>query len=82
VAMRQEFNKSVRPDEFKLERLVTTKSCKDFYCSIAEYNDYIVNDATRSIKKNKLNEKLQWRNIDNPITRHKKWNHTEYLIQY
>jgi hypothetical protein len=47
--MCQEFRKNVCPDEFKLERLVTTKSCEGFNCSIAEYNDYIVNDATRSM---------------------------------
>jgi len=47
--MRQDFNKSGRSDEFKIERLVQTKSCIDFNCSIAEYNNYLVNDALRSM---------------------------------
>jgi hypothetical protein len=48
--MRQEFSKNTRPDEFKIEPLVPAKSCKDFDCSITEYNDYLINDALRSIK--------------------------------
>jgi len=47
--MRQEFNRSGRSDEFKIERLVPTKSCIDFNCSIAEYNNYLINDALRSM---------------------------------
>jgi hypothetical protein len=47
--MRQEFDKSGRSDEFKIERLIPTKSCSGFNCSIAEYNDYLVNDALRSM---------------------------------
>jgi len=49
MPMRYEFSKSTRPDEFKLERLVHTKFCKDFNSPIAEYNDYLVKDALRSI---------------------------------
>jgi hypothetical protein len=47
--MRQDFNKSGRPADFKLAPLVPTKSCKGFDCSIAEYNDYLINDALRSM---------------------------------
>jgi hypothetical protein len=47
--MRQEFDKSGRSDVFKIERLVPTKSCSSFNCSIAEYNGYLVNDALRSM---------------------------------
>jgi hypothetical protein len=46
--MRQDFNKSGHPAEFKIEPLVPAKSCKVFDCSIAEYNDYLINDALRS----------------------------------
>jgi ribosomal protein S18 acetylase RimI-like enzyme len=47
--MRQEFDKSGRSDKFKIERLVPTKSCSGFSCSITEYSDYLVNDALRSM---------------------------------
>ena len=47
--MRQEFDKSGRSDEFKMERLILTKSCSGFSCSITEYNDYLVNDALHSM---------------------------------
>ena len=47
--MRQEFDKSGRSDEFKIERLVPTKPCNGFSCSITEYSDYLVNDALRSM---------------------------------
>lgn len=46
--MRQDFNKIGRPAEFRMELLVPAKSCKGFDCSIAEYNDYLINDALRS----------------------------------
>ena len=47
--MRQVFEKSVRPSEFKLEHLTSSKSCGAFDCSITEYNDYLINDALRSM---------------------------------
>jgi hypothetical protein len=46
--MRKEFGKFECPNEFKFEPLVDSKSCRNFCCSIAEYNDYLVNDALRS----------------------------------
>jgi len=47
--MRQEFEKSGRPAEFKMEPLGPQKPYKNFDCSISEYNDYLVNDAVRSM---------------------------------
>jgi hypothetical protein len=47
--MRPNFNESGRPAEFKMDNLVPTKSCKGFDCSIAEYNDYLINDALCSM---------------------------------
>jgi hypothetical protein len=47
--MRQDFKKSGRSAEFKMESLTPAKSCKGFDCSIAEYNDYLLNDALRSM---------------------------------
>jgi hypothetical protein len=46
--MRLDFKISGRPAEFKMELLISAKSCKGFDCSIAEYNDYLLNDALRS----------------------------------
>ena len=47
--MRQTFEKAVRPTEFKLEPLINIESCGSFDCSITEYNNYLVNDALRSM---------------------------------
>ena len=47
--MRQAFDKNTRPAEFKLAPLVLSKSCITFDCSITEYNDYLANDAIRSM---------------------------------
>ena len=49
MTMRLDFYKSGRPTEFRIEPLASTKFCKGFYCSITEYNDYLVNDALRSM---------------------------------
>jgi hypothetical protein len=46
---RQEFAKTSRPGEFKLEPFTSQKSCAGFQCAVTEYNDYLVNDALRSI---------------------------------
>jgi hypothetical protein len=46
---RQEFAKTSRPGEFKLEPLTPKKSCTGFQCTVAEYNDYPANDALRSM---------------------------------
>ena len=48
--MRQDFEKSGRFTEFKIECLVSNKSFKAFDCAIAEYNDYLFNDALRSME--------------------------------
>jgi ribosomal protein S18 acetylase RimI-like enzyme len=47
--MRQEFAKAGRSDEFKIEPLDPEKDCGGFRCAVAEYNDYLVNDALRSM---------------------------------
>jgi hypothetical protein len=47
--MRQDFTKIGRSDEFKIEPLLSEKSCGSFRCKIAEYNDYLVKDALRSM---------------------------------
>jgi hypothetical protein len=47
--MRQDFRKNSRPAEFMIEPLTLAKSCKGFDCSIAEYNDYLLNDALSSM---------------------------------
>jgi ribosomal protein S18 acetylase RimI-like enzyme len=46
---RQEFAKTSRPGEFKLEPFTPQKPCTGFQCAVAEYNDYLVNDALRSM---------------------------------
>jgi ribosomal protein S18 acetylase RimI-like enzyme len=46
---RQEFAKTSRPGEFKLEPFTPQKSCTGFQCAVAEYNDYLANDALRSM---------------------------------
>ena len=48
MIMRQDFSKGDRFVDFKIEPLILTKSCNDFDCVIAEYNDYLLNDAQRS----------------------------------
>jgi ribosomal protein S18 acetylase RimI-like enzyme len=47
--MRQEFAKAGRSGEFKMEPLDPRKDCGGFHCAVAEYNDYLVNDAVRSM---------------------------------
>jgi hypothetical protein len=47
--MRQEFAKTSRSDEFKIESLSSAASCKDFDCAVAEYNEYLMHDALRSM---------------------------------
>jgi hypothetical protein len=47
--MRQEFAKTSRSDEFKIEPLSTAICCKNFDCAVAEYNEYLVHDALRSL---------------------------------
>jgi hypothetical protein len=47
--MRQEFAKAGRSGEFKMESLDPGKDCGGFHCAVAEYNDYLVNDALRSM---------------------------------
>ena len=49
IVMRQEFEKSGRYNEFKLKPLSTTKNYGDFDCGISEYNDYLFQDALRSM---------------------------------
>jgi ribosomal protein S18 acetylase RimI-like enzyme len=46
---RQEFTKTSRPGEFKIEPFSPQKSCIGFQCVVAEYNDYLTNDALRSM---------------------------------
>ncbi|MDR0746819.1 MAG: GNAT family N-acetyltransferase [Helicobacteraceae bacterium] len=46
---RQEFTKTSRPGEFKLEPFTPQKSCAGFQCAVAEYNEYLVNDALCSM---------------------------------
>ena len=46
--MRKVFGKSGSPDDFKLDILLPSKSCKGFDCLIPEYNNYLVEDALRS----------------------------------
>jgi ribosomal protein S18 acetylase RimI-like enzyme len=47
--MRQNFSKTGRPDEFKVEALTPQKSRGGFQCTVTEYNDYLVNDALPSM---------------------------------
>ena len=47
--MRQEFAKTARSDEFKIELLNSTKPCSGFDCMVAEYNEYLIRDALRSM---------------------------------
>ena len=47
--MRQDFAKSCRSAEFKLEPLASSKHLSGFDCAIAEYNEYLTNDALRSM---------------------------------
>jgi len=47
--MRQDFEKSGRPAEFKLEPFTPSKPLQNFHCPITEYNDYLYNDALRSM---------------------------------
>jgi len=57
--MRKEFDKSGRSDEFKIERLVATKSCSGFNCPVTErttgriaaYMSLIKNRKTVSMRK-------------------------------
>jgi hypothetical protein len=48
--MRQEFAKTSRPDEFKMEPLPASIPCKDFDCAVVEYNNYLSHDAWRSMQ--------------------------------
>jgi hypothetical protein len=45
---RQEFTKTSRPGEFKLEPFTPQKSCTGFQCAVAEYNK---NRKTISMRK-------------------------------
>jgi len=47
--MRQEFAKSGRAAEFKIEPLTPVKVCDGFNCGTPEYNYYLVTDALRSM---------------------------------
>jgi hypothetical protein len=47
--MRQEFIKSGRFNEYKLEPLTSTTVYGDFDCGMPEYNDYLFQDALRSL---------------------------------
>jgi hypothetical protein len=47
--MRQEFAKTSRPDEFKIKPFSAAISCKNFDCAVAEYNEYLLHDALRSM---------------------------------
>jgi len=47
--MRQEFGKSGRFNEFKIEPLTSVKNCDNFDCGISEYNEYLFTDAVRSM---------------------------------
>ena len=47
--MRQEFGKSGRFNEYKLQPLVSEKECHYFDCGISEYNEYLLKDAVRSM---------------------------------
>jgi len=47
--MRQEFAKSGRASEFKMEPLTPKKTFGDFNCGIPEYNHYLITDAQRSM---------------------------------
>jgi hypothetical protein len=49
MTMRQEFDKSGRFNEYKLEPLTSTTVYGDFDCGIPEYNDYLYRDALRSM---------------------------------
>jgi hypothetical protein len=49
MSARQEFEKSGRFNEFKLQSLSDKKLSSDFDCGIPEYNDYLFNDAFRSM---------------------------------
>jgi hypothetical protein len=46
---RQEFAKSGRSNEFKLEPFIPQQKYGGFQCAVAEYNDYLANDALRSM---------------------------------
>ena len=46
--IRQEFEKSIRFNEFKMIPLLSIKSCIDFDCGLSEYNEYLQKDAIRS----------------------------------
>ena len=45
---RQEFEKSGRFNEYKLQLLTSTTNYDSFDCGIPEYNNYLFNDALRS----------------------------------
>jgi hypothetical protein len=47
--MRQNFAKATRSDEFKIEALTPQTPCAFFQCAITEYNDYLIDDALRSM---------------------------------
>jgi len=47
--MRQEFAKSGRASEFKMEPLTPKKAFGNFNCGIPEYNHYLITDAQRSM---------------------------------
>jgi hypothetical protein len=47
--MRQEFAKTNRSDEFKIEPLSPAISCKGFKCTVVEYDNYLSHDALRSM---------------------------------
>jgi len=47
--MRQEFAKSGRAAEFRIEPLTPVKVCNGFNCGTPEYNYYLVTDALRSM---------------------------------
>ena len=47
--MRLEFDKIGRFHDFKVEPMTSLKACGSFDCGIPEYNDYLFQDALRSL---------------------------------
>jgi hypothetical protein len=45
----QEFEKSGRFNDFKLDPLISSTVCGDFDCGMPEYNEYLFRDALRSL---------------------------------
>jgi hypothetical protein len=49
MAMRQEFDKNGRSNEYKLKLLTSATVCGGFDCGMPEYNDYLFSDALPSM---------------------------------